>query len=66
MASPPHLVAVHRFYGQVKVGTDTKAADPNCDLLGIRGDAPLPACTLPSPDVCLFSELVGWHCRPTV
>ena len=63
---PRIFVAVHLFYGQVKVGTDTKAADPNCDLLGIRGDAPQPACTLPPPDVCLFSELVGWHCRPTV
>ena len=65
------FVAVHSFYGQVNVGTDTKAADPNCDLLGIRGGAPQPACTLPSPDVCLFSELVPpseWRhtCAPSI
>ena len=60
------VVAVHRFYGQVKVGTYAKAADPNCDLLHICGDAPQHACTLSSPDVCLFAELVGWHCRPAV
>ena len=60
------VVAVHRFYGQIKVGTDAKAADPNCDLLHICGDAPQHACTLPSPGVCLFAELVGWHYRPAV
>ena len=60
------VVAVHRFYGQVKVDTDAKAADPNCDLLHICGDAPQHACILPSPDVWLFAELVGWNCCPAV
>ena len=63
---PRFVVAVHPFNGQIKVGTDAKAADPNCDLLSIYGDASQPACTRPSPDVRLFSELVGWHCRPAV
>ena len=34
---PPHpriFVAVHRFYGQVKAGTDAKAADPKLRLAG--------------------------------
>ena len=54
------VVAVHRFYDQVTVGTDCKAADSNCDLLGIRGDDPQPACTLPSPDVqCMFVLRIG-------
>ena len=57
------VVAVYRFYGQVKVDTDAKAADPNCDLLYICRDAPQHACTLSSLDVCLFAELVGWNCR---
>ena len=61
------FVAVHRFYGLVKLGTVAKAADPNCDLLGSRGYASQPACTTrPSPDICVFSELVGWHCRHAV
>ena len=64
---PSRIVkAVLRFYSQVKLGIDAKAAYPNCDLLHICGDAPQHACTLPSPDVCVFAELVGWHCRPPV
>ena len=56
---PLIFVAVHCLYGQVNVSTAAKAADQNCDLLGIRGDSPQPANTFPSPDVCFFSELVG-------
>ena len=33
-----------------------KLPTQNCDLLGNRGDAPQRAYTLPSPDVCLFSN----------
>ena len=55
---------VNHFYDQVKVSTDARAAHPNCDLLGIREDSPQPTCTIPTPGVCLFSELVGWQCRP--
>ena len=65
MASRPHLRGSNRFYDQVKVGTDAKTADPNCDLLGIRGDAPQPTCTLPSPDEqCMFVLRIGrlTHC----